>query len=90
MSAKYVGAIIAGMCEPTLTLSPERSIGMNLTTGIADNLMPGTEYVPLSGDDMHVLQATGIELAIKGIRPLVVELGGITLQTMMREMPAEY
>lgn len=90
MGTKYTGAIIAGMCEPTLTHKPERSIGMNLDTGEADNLMPGIEYVPLTGDDMHVLQATGMELAIKSIRPLVVELGGVTLQTMKREISPTY
>ena len=90
MSAKYVGAIIAGMCEPTLTYQPERSIGMNLTTGEANNLMPDMEYVPLTEDNMHTLQATGVEVAIKSVRPLVVELGGVTLQTMKREIPVEF
>lgn len=57
----------------------QRSIGMNVHTGEADNLVPGISYIPLTTELADEYERTGISVE-KVNDEIIVKIGDVALK----------
>jgi len=77
----FMGAIVdTGLGHPSLTHA--RNVGMNTESGVATNIYPNTDYVPLSPHYYQLAHAEGF--TVLRYSPLEVEIGGVALSSIRR------
>lgn len=84
----FTAALVSSIGGVHLLTDPERSIQMNRRTGDAHDLLPGTEYVPLTTELAKEYGRSGYDVVnVDG--ELKIKIGGTVLNLRSIELVSE-